>query len=109
MVWIFLSCALATGVLQERVALPSTRTVQAPQRPSPQPYLQPVRSRSSRRTLSRVRSASASRSRRAPLTCRCLTVAMKGSPRRGGDGDKAPEGAGRVGGQRRLYEGGNES
>ena len=40
--------------VQERIGLPSISTVQAPQRPSPQPYLQPVRSRSSRRTLSRL-------------------------------------------------------
>ena len=35
---------------------PSIRTVQAPQRPSPQPYFAPVRPRSSRSTLSSVRS-----------------------------------------------------
>src|SRR5258708_2320413 len=51
-------------VTQERVALPSITTVQAPQRPSPQQYLLPVRSKSSLKTLRRLRAASA-------LTC-CL-------------------------------------
>ena len=38
------------GVRQERVGMPATRTMQAPHCPSPQPYLVPVRSSSSRRT-----------------------------------------------------------
>src|SRR5260370_14959137 len=44
-----------TCVVQDLVALPSIVTVQAPHRPSPQPYLLPLRSRSSRRTLRRLR------------------------------------------------------
>src|SRR5438105_2140853 len=46
-------------VSQERVGTPSTNTVQAPHWPSPQPYLAPVKSRSSRNTLSSGLSASA--------------------------------------------------
>jgi hypothetical protein len=42
-----------TMVTQERRGVPSISTVHAPQRPSPQPYLAPVSSRSSRRTLGR--------------------------------------------------------
>ena len=41
------------GVMQERVARPSTRTVQAPQAPMPQPYLAPLRSRVSRKAQRR--------------------------------------------------------
>src|SRR4051812_19247121 len=52
------------------------RTVQAAHWPSPQPYLVPVRSRSSRRTLRRVRSASASMRRVAPFTWTSVTRGM---------------------------------
>ena len=41
-----------TGVEQERTAAPSTCTVQAPQRPAPQPNLVPVSSSASRKTQS---------------------------------------------------------
>ena len=41
-------------VMHERAGSPSISTVQAPQRPSPQPYLAPVRPRSSRSTPSSV-------------------------------------------------------
>src|ERR1051325_9945034 len=47
------------GVTQDRTATPSSSTVQAPHCPSPHPYLLPVRSKSSRSTLSKLRSGSA--------------------------------------------------
>ena len=59
---------LPTGSWQERMGAPSSKTVQAPHWPSPQPYLVPVRLRSSRSTLRRVRSPSASTVASAPLT-----------------------------------------
>src|SRR5438445_2764657 len=43
-------CAAVTGMLQERTALPSMITVQAPHWPNPQPNLGPCSSRSSRKT-----------------------------------------------------------
>src|ERR1700739_1226194 len=43
-------CAPLTGMLQERTALPSMITVQAPHWPNPQPNLGPCSSRSSRKT-----------------------------------------------------------
>src|SRR5262245_5295127 len=92
MVWIFLPSALPTAVLHERVARPSIRPVQAPARSSPQPYLQLVRSRSSCRTLSRLRLASAATARREPLTWSSLIVAMSG-PRRCDEGrERGPAG-----------------
>src|SRR5437762_1127222 len=80
MVVMAFSAHVPTAVTQERVALPSIKTVHAPHRPSPQPYLLPVRSRSSRRTLSRLRSESAVMERWAPLTSICLTVGMIAPP-----------------------------
>ena len=74
MVVIGLPATAPTRARQERTGWPSTSTVQAPQRPSPQPYLAPVRSRSSRRTLSKVRSASASMRRLDPLTRSSVTL-----------------------------------
>ncbi len=54
-----LQCAdLKKCLLQ--VGVPSINTVHAPHWPSPHPYFAPVNSRSSRSTLSRLRSASAS-------------------------------------------------
>ena len=50
--------------MHERRAIPSTHTVHAPHCPSPQPYLLPVRSKSSRNTLSSIRSGCASIARR---------------------------------------------
>jgi hypothetical protein len=50
MVVIFLPETCDTAVWQERVALPSMCTVQAPQRPAPQPNLVPVRLKWSRTT-----------------------------------------------------------
>ena len=58
------------------VVAPSTSTVQAAHCPSPQPYLVPVKSRSSRKTLSSVRSALASTRRRVPLTSSSVILAI---------------------------------
>src|ERR1700681_527973 len=49
----FLPTTCETGVEQERIALPSTWTVQAPHNPAPHPNLVPVSSRVSRRTQRR--------------------------------------------------------
>src|SRR5438128_2253097 len=48
MVVTFLLTAALTGITQERTALPSMCTVQAPQSATPQPYLVPVRPTCSR-------------------------------------------------------------
>src|SRR6187401_3864831 len=53
---------------QERTAWPSRWTVQAPQKPPPQPNLVPVRPASSRRYQSKGMSGSPSNVRRAPLS-----------------------------------------
>lgn len=53
MVKIFCPATESAGVRQERVALPRTKTVQAPHWPSPQPYLVPVRPSRLRRTESK--------------------------------------------------------
>ena len=45
--------AALTGVTQEKIALLSRSTVQAPHSPSPQPYFVPVNPRSSRSTSNR--------------------------------------------------------
>src|SRR5215469_16666898 len=79
MVVIFLSATVPTRVMHERCAFPSINTVQAPHCPSPQPYLLPVRSRSSRRTLSRLLSASTSIFRAAPLTFNSPTLSIGAS------------------------------
>ena len=56
------------GVWHERTALPSTCTVQAPQKPPPQPNLVPVRPSSSRRYQSSGMSGSPSNVRFDPFT-----------------------------------------
>src|SRR5688572_24371448 len=56
------------GVVQEVTGAPSSRTVQARHCPSPQPYLMPVKARSSRSTPSSGRSGSLSTARARPLT-----------------------------------------
>jgi len=56
-----------TATRHERTASPSTRTVQAPQVPSPQPYFVPVSPRSARRTQSSVRPPSTSSATGRPL------------------------------------------
>src|SRR5580765_3370257 len=59
---------MRTGAAQERSVSPSTCTVQAPHWAMPQPYLVPVRPRSSRRTQSSGVAGSTSTSRLWPLT-----------------------------------------
>src|ERR1700683_400493 len=76
-------------VRQERLATPSMRTVHAPHWPSPQPYLVPVRSSWSRRTLSKVHWESASILRTAPFTFICVIFVIKLPARRAGFGDVA--------------------
>src|SRR5262249_34581968 len=62
--------AAETGVEQERTALPSMCTVQAPHRDIPQPYFVPVRPRRSRRTHRRGMSSGAVTSWSRPFTLR---------------------------------------
>src|SRR5262252_1135358 len=66
--------------MQDRVGFPSINTVQAPHWPSPQPYLLPVKSRSSRKTLSRLLSASASMRRLLPFTLISLILSIGAPP-----------------------------
>src|SRR4029079_19470662 len=68
MVVIDLPASDPTGSVHERTAAPATSTVQAPQRPAPHPYLEPVSRRSSRSTHSNGFSGSTSTLRRSPLT-----------------------------------------
>src|ERR1039457_510027 len=67
---IFALAAADTGVMQERVARPSSKTVQAPHWPSPQPYFVPVRSSRLRKMERRVSSAGA-------LTLICVPLRFK--------------------------------
>src|SRR5262249_42372894 len=76
MVVVDLPCASEARIWQDLTGWPSTSTVHAPHCPSPQPYLVPVRSSLSRRTVSRVSDGAASTSRAAPLT-RSLSFAMR--------------------------------
>lgn len=73
---IFFLSALPTDVTQERVRWPSIKTMQAPHRPSPQPYLELVKWRSSLRTSSRGRSGSVSTVRFWPLTIRVILASI---------------------------------
>jgi len=59
---------LSIGVIQERVATPSTCTVQAPQSATPQPNFVPVMPSTSRNTHKRGVSSSTSTVRSMPLT-----------------------------------------
>ncbi len=68
MVETFLTPTLLTWVWHERTATPSSWTVQAPHRPTPQPNLVPVFSSTSRSTHSKGVSASTSTTWSAPLT-----------------------------------------
>src|SRR5712675_2233840 len=65
---------LSIGVIQERVATPSTCTVQAPQSATPQPNFVPVMPSTSRNTHKRGVSPSTSTDRSRPLTL--IVVAM---------------------------------
>src|SRR5437867_10166547 len=83
MVVIGLPCTAASRVRHERTGRPSTSTVQAPHWPSPQPYLVPVRSSSSRRTARRVVSGSTSTSLGWPLTIKARRAIRRTKLRRG--------------------------
>ena len=72
MVTIFCPATDSAGVRQERVALPRTKTVQAPHWPSPQPYLVPVRPSRLRRTESKGSSDAHSVLCSAPFTIRVM-------------------------------------
>ena len=69
---------MATAVRQERMAVPSTRTVQAPHGAIPQPCFVSVRSSASRRAHSRGRSGSVSRGCRRPFSARVIGVCDPG-------------------------------
>src|SRR5712672_366012 len=83
MVVIFFPVTLATGSMHDRVAAPSTCTVQAPHSAFPQPYLVPVISNTSRSTQSNGMSGSTSTCRIFPLmTSFCIKkTPLTGSPR----------------------------
>src|SRR5947209_20490838 len=68
MVVTFFPATCDTGVEQERIGLPSTCTVQDPQRPAPQPNFVPVSCRVSRKTHSRGVSGGTLTFRSLPLT-----------------------------------------
>lgn len=72
MVTIFCPATDSAEVRQERVALPRTKTVQAPHWPSPQPYLVPVRPNRLRRTDSKDSPDAHSALCSAPLTIRLI-------------------------------------
>lgn len=65
---IFFSFTPLVGNLHEWTGSSSTRTVQAPHRPEPQPYLVPVRARSVRKTHRSIRSPSVVRLMGLPLS-----------------------------------------
>src|SRR6266571_6468863 len=71
--------ARATWVMHERVATPSISTVHAPHWPSPQPYLLPVKSRSLRKTDSRLTVESTSTVTFFPLTLRLVILTINTS------------------------------
>ena len=75
MVVIFLPAAADSGVLQERIGLPSRCTVQAPHSAAPQPNLVPVMPSVSRITQSSGVLGSASTSRVLPLMSRLAMCA----------------------------------
>ena len=76
MVVTFLPATSAIVVWQERTALPSTWTVQAPHRPDPQPNLVPVSFRCSRTTQSSGVSASTSTLAALPLIVNPTAIAF---------------------------------
>src|SRR5580704_12917942 len=82
MVVTFLPATIATGVWQERTALPSRCTVQAPHMPAPQPYFVPVSLRCSRTAQSSGVSGAASTLADLPLTVKVKV--MMTSRRRAG-------------------------
>jgi hypothetical protein len=64
----------ATGVTQERIALPLITTVQAPHCATPHPYFAPLSPRSLRKTYSNGVSAAASELRAWPLTLIVMVI-----------------------------------
>src|ERR1017187_10069575 len=74
MVVIFLPTASEARVWQDFTAWPSSRTVQAPHSPSPQPYFVPVRLRQLRRTERSVSSPGALTGILAPLILRVISL-----------------------------------
>ena len=76
MVVTFLPATSDIVVWQERTALPSTWTVQAPHRPAPQPNLVPVSFRCSRTTQSSGVLASTSTLCAVPLTVNATAIAI---------------------------------
>src|SRR3990172_6599581 len=76
---------VSTGVTQERAAVPSMCTVQAPHWEIPQPYFVPVRPRLSLRTQRRGVEGSTSTSCRLPLTVIAI-IAVPPLRKDGGDG-----------------------
>src|ERR1043166_650146 len=85
MVTIFLFATAEIGVMQERVACPSTWTVQAPQSAIPQPNLVPVRPISSRSVHNRGVSPGTSRLCRLPLMSSWIIAALLLSSSRHGE------------------------
>src|SRR2546421_6121699 len=73
---IFVSTTARAGVTQERTALPSTRTVQAPHCAMPQPNLAALSSKSLRRTYSNGVSGAAATVRRRPLTLSVTAISF---------------------------------
>src|SRR5215467_12905097 len=74
MVVIFFPLTWETGVEQERMAFPSTCTVQAPHSPAPQPNLVPVRFKESRKTQSSGVSVGTLTLRSLPFTRRDISA-----------------------------------
>ena len=72
----FLPPSALIVVMHERTACPSTCTVQAPQKPPPQPNFVPVRPSSSRRYQSRGMSGSPSNVRLDPLIVKVTMVSV---------------------------------
>src|SRR5262245_17806808 len=64
----FLPATSRTGVMHERTAWPSIKTVHAPHSPSPQPYFVPVNCKSSRSTSSSGLASSVIKDSSRPLT-----------------------------------------
>src|ERR1700722_1976315 len=77
MVTISFPCAAETVKEQDRTALPSSSTVQAPHWAMPQPYLVPVRPISLRSAHSSGISASISRLCCSPLTLRVIMAGLR--------------------------------
>src|SRR5579872_2247130 len=74
MVVTLLPATCDTGVEQDRIALPSTCTVQAPQSPAPQPNFVPVSSSVSRKTQRRGVSGGTLTLRSLPLTRKVMSA-----------------------------------